>query len=105
MSSPLGPIRKAAIADDRSPWRRVFKSPPHAVGAHVTTGRSRAVAGQAVIFDLRGGRAGAGPIRAPHPVAYQVVAGASIGFQMLFLCVSGIRKRASTKHTAGTKIG
>ncbi len=30
---------------------------------------------------------------------------ASTGSQMLILCVSGIRKRASTKHTAGTTIG
>jgi hypothetical protein len=29
----------------------------------------------------------------------------SAGFQMLILRVSGIRKRASTKHTAGTAIG
>ncbi len=29
----------------------------------------------------------------------------SSGFQMLILRVSGIRKRASTKHTAGTAIG
>jgi hypothetical protein len=30
---------------------------------------------------------------------------ASIGFQMLLRRVSGIRNRASTKHTAGTAIG
>src|SRR5712692_2243852 len=30
---------------------------------------------------------------------------ASMGFQMLILRVSGIRKSASTKHTAGTAIG
>jgi hypothetical protein len=35
---------------------------------------------------------------------YDAVLG-SIGCQMLILRVSGIRKRASTKHTAGTTIG
>jgi hypothetical protein len=44
-------------------------------------------------------------LAAPHGrLCYDAVLG-SIGSQMLILRVSGIRKRASTKHTAGTAIG
>jgi hypothetical protein len=45
--------------------------------------------------------------RRPFGTTRQAVAGlASVtGFQMLMWRVSGIRKRLSTKHTSGTKIG
>src|SRR5438067_8948858 len=37
--------------------------------------------------------------------AYAGLTSGSSGFQMLMWRVSGIRKRANTKHTAGTRIG
>ncbi len=40
-----------------------------------------------------------------HAFSGYAVALTSSGFQMLLLCVSGIRNKASRKHTAGTAIG